>query len=105
MRRTVNIWWVIGIAACVIAVFFWYTSQLSETIDELQAAVEQDQASLTALQAKNAELEAILKIADTDAFIESQAREKGFMMPDEIRFVITGSDAEYVPQETEVPLP
>ena len=105
MRRTVNIWWVIVVAACVVAVFFWYTNQLSETINELRTVVEQEQNSLTALQAENAELEALLKVAGTDAFIEDRAREKGFMMPDEIRFVITGTEAEYIPEGTEVPAP
>jgi len=105
VRRTVNIWWVIGVIACVLAVFFWYSSQLTTTIDELTAAVEAGNVRLAALQAENAELEATLKSADTDAFIENQARnEYGYMMPDEIRFVITGTENNQ-PSETEVPSP
>ena len=107
MRRTVNIWCVIAVIACVLIAFFWYSSKLSETIQELQAAVEEGNVRLAALQAENAELEATLKAAGTDAFVENQARnEYGYMMPDEIRFVITGSDAASQNNvETEVPSP
>jgi len=107
VRRTVNIWWVIAIIACVFVAFFWYSNQLSATIEELHTAVEKGNVRLAALQAENAELEATLKAADTDAFVENQARnEYGYMMPDEIRFVITGTDAENQTQsQTEIPSP
>lgn len=106
MRRTVNIWWVIAVIACVFVAFFWYSSKLSETIEELQDTVEQGNVRLAALQAENAQLEAELKTADTDAFVENQARnEYGYMMPDEIRFVITGTDTEENQNEAEVPSP
>lgn len=106
MRRTVNIWWVIAVIACVFVAFFCYSSKLSETIEELQDAVEQGNVRLAALQAENARLEAELKTADTDAFVENQARnEYGYMMPDEIRFVITGTDAEENQNQAEVPSP
>ena len=105
MRRTVNIWWVIAVVGCILAAFFWYSNQLTETVAELQATVETGNVRLAALQAENARLEATLKAADTDAFVEDQARnEYGYMQPDEIRFVITG--AEYPNhEETEVPSP
>ena len=103
MRRTINIWWLIAVAGCVLVAFFWYSSQLSATIEELQNAVEQGNVRLAALQAENAELEATLKAADTDAFVEDQARnEYDYMMPDEIRFVITGTETDI---QTEVPSP
>lgn len=106
MRRTVNIWWVIAVIACVFVAFFWYSSKLSETIEELQDTVEQGNVRLAALQAENAQLEAELKTADTDAFVENQARnEYGYMMPDEIRFVITGTDTGENQNEAEVPSP
>ena len=105
MRRTVNIWWVIAVVACVTAAFFWYSNKLTDTVAQLEATVETGNVRLAALQAENARLEATLKAADSDAFVEDQARnEYGYMMPDEIRFVITGSDYQ---NETasEVPSP
>ena len=103
MRRTVNIWWVIVFTACVLVAFFWYSNQLSDTIDELQNAVDLGNVRLAALQAENAKLESTLKAAGTDAFVEDQARnEYDFMMPDEIRFVITGTENH---NQMEVPSP
>ena len=103
MRRTVNIWWVIAVVACITAAFFWYSNKLTDTVAQLQDAVEAGNVRLAALQAENARLEATLKASETDAFVEDQARnEYGYMMPDEIRFVITGSDYQNQ-TETEVP--
>lgn len=107
MRRTVNVWWVIAVVACVFAAFFFYSSQLTETIEEMQQVIEEGNVRLAQLQARNAELEATLKSAGTDAFVENQARnEYGYMMPDEIRFVITNPEALYGEEETtEIPSP
>lgn len=106
MRRTINIWWVIAFFACVLTVFFWYSSKLNTTIEELQNRLEQDTVRLAALEAENAELEATLKTAGTDAFVEDQARnEYSYMMPDEIRFIITGQDGQYQQDQAEVPSP
>ena len=104
MRRTLNIWWVIAAFACVLVAFFIYSSKLSATIDEMQNVIEEGSMRLTALQAENAELEAVLKSAGTDAFIENQARnEYDYMMPDEIRFVITTSEDTYAKEEIPSP--
>lgn len=106
MRRTINIWWVIGIFACVLCAFFWYSSQLSQTIAELQNKVDEGNVRLAALLSENAELEATLKTAGTDAFVENQARDEyGYMMSDEIRFVITGQGEYQQKEEAEIPSP
>jgi len=94
VRRTVNIWWIIAIFACVLAAFSWYNGKLTDTIAELEVVVEENTMRLNQLQAENAELEATLKSAGTDAFVENQARTVfDYMMPDEIRFVITGAES------------
>ena len=107
MRRTMNIWWLIGILACLLAAFFWYSSKLTDTIAELQGVIDTANVRLAALQAENAELEATLKSAGTDAFVENQARnEYGYMMPDEIRFVISSQDDSYASgSQEEIPSP
>lgn len=106
MRRTVNIWWVIAIFACVLTAFFWYSSKLNTTIAELEDRLERDTVRLAALEAENADLEAVLKTVGTDAFVETQARnEYSYMMPDEIRFIITGQDGQYQQDQAEVPSP
>ena len=103
VRRTINIWWVIAVFACVLAAFSWYNGKLTATIEELSGVVEENTVRLSQLQAENAKLEATLKSAGTDAFIENQARtEYGYMMPDEIRFVITGAETA-LPQTTQSP--
>lgn len=103
MRRTVNIWWVIAVFACVLCAFFWYSSQLTATVDELQTKLDEGNVRLAALLSENAALEATLREVGTDAFVENQARsEYGYMMSDEIRFIITGQ-GEYQQEEAEGP--
>ena len=58
--------------------------------------------SLTELQGEQADLKTQLETVGTAAFIENQARTMyGYMMPDEIRFVITNPEALY--GEDEIP--
>ena len=100
MRKTMNIWVLIGISACVLIAFFWYSGSLSRSIDDLNDRYDQAQMRLAELQGKQADLKDELETVGTDAFIENQARTMyGYMMPDEIRFVITNPEALYGDEE------
>jgi len=100
--NTANIWVLIDMSACVLVAFFWYSGTLSQTIDELNDTYDQTQMRLTQLQGDQADLKTQLETVGTDAFIENQARTMyGYMMPDEIRFVITNPEALY--GEDEIP--
>lgn len=96
MRRTMNIWLLIAISACVLTAFFCYSGSLSATIDDLNDMYDRGQMRLAELQGEQADLKSMLETVGTDAFIENQARTMyGYMMPDEIRFVITNPEALY----------
>lgn len=100
MRKTMNIWVLIGISACVLIAFFWYSGSLFRSIDDLNDRYDQAQMRLAELQGKQADLKDELETVGTDAFIENQARTMyGYMMPDEIRFVITNPEALYGDEE------
>lgn len=100
MRKTMNIWCVIVVCACVLIGFFWFNRSLTADLEELDALQSDAKLRLSALQAEQTELEAQLDAVDTDAFIENQARTMyGYMMPDEIRFVITNPEALYGDEE------
>lgn len=95
LRRTISIWWVVGVIACVLVAFFSYSNKLSGEIDTLQKMLEQEKIKLAEMRSENAELEAELNNAGTEAFVENQARDLyGYMMPDEIRFVLTNPHTE-----------
>ena len=95
MRRTVNIWVLIDLSACVLLGFFWYNNKLTDSLTELNAAYGDSKLRLSGLQAEQAELESTLGAVGTDSFVENQASTMyGYMMPDEIRFVISGLDME-----------
>ena len=85
MRRTVNIWVLIGALFCVLAAFFCMSSSLSRSIGELDDAYGQSKARLAELQNDQAALK------DTLASVGSD----GYMMPDEIRLVISNPETLY----------
>ena len=96
MRRTVNIWVLIGTLFCVLVAFFCMSSSLSRSIGELDDAYGQSKASLADLQNDQAELKDTLASVGSDAYIENQARTVyGYMMPDEIRLVISNPETLY----------
>lgn len=100
MRKTINVWALIVLAACIMGGFFWYSGTLNASIVELNNAYDQSKVRLAELQNEQATLKATLETAGTDAFIENQARTMyGYMMPDEIRFVITNPEALYGDEE------
>lgn len=104
MRRTMNIWVVVVACACILAGFFWYSSSLNDTIKELDASYDRSKIRLSSMQTEQTELQSMLETVGTDAFIENQARTLyGYMMPDEIRFVINNPEALYGSEEIPSP--
>ena len=105
LRRTINIWWMIGFVVCVLIAFFVYSNKLSDEIETLQSMLEQEKIKLAEMRSENADLEAELNNAGTEAFVENQARDLyGYMMPDEIRFVLSNPQPENS-DTSEIPSP
>lgn len=96
MRKTMNAFVVIAIAASMLIGFWVLSSSYGTTIDELNAACDQSKLRLSELQNEQSDLKAMIELVGTDAFVENQARTLyGYMMPDEIRFVITNPQVLY----------
>jgi len=99
MHRTMNIWVLVIVFACVLVGFFWYSGTLDRTLEELEGVSEDHTVRISNLETEQTKLESTLAAAGTEAFIENQARTQyGYMMPDEIRFMISGLETE---EETE----
>ena len=104
MRKTMNIWVLVIACACILVGFFWYNGTLFRTLGDLDAAYESSKIRLSAIQTEQTELQSMLETVGTDAFIENQARTMyGYMMPNEIRFVINNPEALY--GDDEIPSP
>ena len=95
MHRTMNLWVIVIVFACVLVGFCWYSGTLTDTLEELKDVSEDHTVRISNLENEQTRLETTLASAGTEAFIENQARTQyGYMMPDEIRFVISGLDME-----------
>ena len=100
MRKRVRVLSVVLVMICMTLVFCWSSGNLQSTLSELSDQYEQSRVKLTALESAQSDLRQTLENAGSDEFIENQARTRyGYMMPDEIRFVITNPDALYGTQE------
>ena len=96
MRRTVNIWVVVVVCVCALVAFGWYNRSLQASLNEVNATLDSAKVRLTQLRGEQAELENQVHSVGTDAFVENQARTLyGYIMPDEVRFVIDNPEALY----------
>ena len=104
MRKTMNIWVLIAVCACVLIGFFWCSHSLTEDLRDVKAQQDSKQVTLAQLQGQQADLEEKLDTVGTDAFMENQARTiYKYMMPDEIRFEIDNPEALYGTEEMPSP--
>ncbi|MEA5014455.1 MAG: septum formation initiator family protein [Candidatus Limiplasma sp.] len=104
MRRSIRIWPVLAILACMLVAFLWSSSQVTGAINQLEDKYSQSRVKLTQLENEQVGLKETLDLVGTEAFIENRARTMyGYMKPDEIRFVITNPEVLYgsenVPEE------
>lgn len=96
MRKSISIWPVCAVLACMLVAFMWSSGQLTGSIKDVEGKYNQSRVKLTQLQNEQTGLKSMLEMVGTDAFIENQARTLyGYMRPDEIRFVITNPEVLY----------
>ena len=90
---------VVGIA------FTTANNHIQSSIQSMTRQESQERIRLAGLQNEKLNLAAELNVADTDAYIENQARTRyGYLKPGELRFVITNPEALYSSGETAVQL-
>ena len=95
MLRSVRLLYVtIGLIILFIVFAFCY-HQLDMQIKETNAQVKQSEIDLRHYKEQAVDLQNMLDIAGTDAFVEQKAREYGYMRKDELRFVITNPEILY----------
>ncbi len=71
-------------------------NQIQSSIANMSKQESQNRIQLSNIQSEKLSLEAELSAADTDAYIENEARTRyGYLKPGELRFVITNPEALY----------
>lgn len=95
MKKTINVWFFIACMAVMVAAFIVVNAGISENTDLVNAAYQNTNLELTDLKNEKQALKEELETVGTDAFVERQARDQyDYMMPDELRFVISFPDEE-----------
>jgi len=81
---------VIGIA------FTAANNHIQSSMQTMSKQESQDRIRLNDVQNEKLQLEAELSVADTDAYIENEARTRyGYLKPGELRFIITNPETLY----------
>ncbi|MEA5000135.1 MAG: septum formation initiator family protein [Candidatus Limiplasma sp.] len=96
MRKRVRLIPVIVLVGALLVGFFWVSSNLVTNIQETDALYQQTVATSNSLETRQNELKTLLASANSEAFIEKQARALyDYMKPDELRLVITNPEVLY----------
>jgi cell division protein FtsB len=85
------------VVLAVVGIAFFATNRgIFATSQETDKKISEARITLNSTQKEKLNLEAELSVADTDAYIENEARTRyGYLKPGELRFVITNPEALY----------
>lgn len=99
MRRRSKIFPVLVLLFMIVACGLITIHQLDQDIAVMEDRVKETEIALRARQSQQSTLETEVNSKDSSAYIIEHARAMGYLMPGEIRFVVTNPDALYdVPQ-------
>jgi cell division protein FtsB len=95
MKKTVSIWFFVTCVAVMIVAFGIINAKIAISAEALEKEYKDVMSQLSDLKNEKQSLQDELETSGTDAFVERHARDQyDFMMPDELRFVITFPDEE-----------
>lgn len=97
MKQPRRISWplLLAVLAAVGLLFALKNDGIRASTEQMDKEVSQSRVQLSSVQRVNMDLKAELAMVDTDEYIESQARLRGYLKPGELRFVITNPEALY----------
>jgi len=95
MKKTMNLWLFMAIMVLMVVAFGIVNARIVSDTEDIQRQHNIANKKVSDLKNVKQDLEDELDTIDTDAFVERQARDEyDYMMPDELRFVISFPDEE-----------
>ena len=95
MKKTMNLWLFMAIMVLMVVAFGVVNARIVSDTEDIQRQHNIANKKVSDLKNVKQDLEDELDTIDTDAFVERQARDEyDYMMPDELRFVISFPDEE-----------
>lgn len=95
VKKTMNLWLFMAIMVLMVVAFGIVNARIVSDTEDIQRQHNIANKKVSDLKNVKQELEDELDTVDTDAFVERQARDEyDYMMPDELRFVISFPDEE-----------
>lgn len=92
MRKRVKLITVLIIAVALVACALLLMDNLDQQIDSLKADVKQAEVALRVAQQEQSEIKTEISNMNKDSYIIAKARELGYLMPGEIRFVVVNPE-------------
>ena len=95
VKKTMNLWLFMAIMVLMVVAFGIVNARIVSDTEDIQRQHNIANKKVSDLKNVKQDLEEELDTVDTDAFVERQARDEyDYMMPDELRFVISFPDEE-----------
>ena len=96
MRRRIRLFYVLVAAFVITAGGLMALNRLDQDISALRDTARETRLRQLAVETQKSDMQRELAIKDTDAYIREMARiQKSYLMPGEIRFVVTNPQALY----------
>ncbi len=92
MRKRVKLMTVLIMAAALVVCALLWMNELDGDIAAMQGNVKQSELDLRLAQREESEITQEVANMNRDSYIIAKARELGFLMPGEIRFVVTNPE-------------
>ena len=87
-------WWAIGAGVLALLIIAWmYIQRQNSDLAMLERTYENLNAKRILLQYEQSELQRELNVSGTADYIAARARENGYMMPNELHFVVQNPEA------------
>ena len=103
MQRRIKLFYVLVAAFVIAACGMMTINRLDNDITILEGEYTDLHLEQVGVEAQQSKLKEEWDIKDTDGYIREKARLQGYMMPDEIRFVVTNPEVLYdTPEEAVV---
>lgn len=95
VKKTMNLWLFVACMVLMVVAFGIINAGIVSDTEDIQRQHNIANKKVSDLKNVKQDLEEELDTVDTDAFVERQARDEyDYMMPDELRFVISFPDEE-----------
>ena len=95
-NKYVSLLWLVFVMFCILIAYMFFSNKMNYQLTQLAREENSLRVRVFELEKEAKDLEEKLRLSQTNAFIENEARTRyGYLKPGEVRFVIANPEALY----------